>query len=273
MKPSIQDIDNAKIYAKRKIYNINVLSDKIKKEYIKSFSKILLLVYQQGYSPSFFQFEKYMGLNNQVDNEINLLSLKLYKLIEDASIDIVRLSKEKNRQNDDIDIIGYINKPYNGKDLNMRLGDYCSGSKMEFEGYIAAALILSKPINIVLNDFKANLGNIYASSIIRDAMADKSGRIASKMILNKGISYGIGKYKNSLNSLIRLGRAIPNYAFGYVDEIYMRQSGAIGYYVLRGSSYPCQACDDVVGFYDLRLNSEVLPVHPNCMCFAVPVYN
>ena len=47
-----------------------------------------------------------------------------------------------------------------------------------------------------------------------------------------------------------------------------------GYYQLRGSNYPCTKCDDAVGFYPIdntNSNSNYL-VHPNCMCYRVPVY-
>lgn len=53
------------------------------------------------------------------------------------------------------------------------------------------------------------------------------------------------------------------------------ESRIVGYYQLRGSDYPCHACDSAVGFYPIGQIEDVnnYLVHPNCCCYRVPIYS
>lgn len=52
----------------------------------------------------------------------------------------------------------------------------------------------------------------------------------------------------------------------------MRESeDIVGYYVLRGSEYPCALCDSYVGFHYKEYEDDFPPYHPNCCCYTVPV--
>ena len=58
--------------------------------------------------------------------------------------------------------------------------------------------------------------------------------------------------------------------WGYEDA---RERGAIGYYVLRGSSYPCDVCQSHVGvFYYITDETHRPQYHLNCCCFVVYSY-
>lgn len=49
--------------------------------------------------------------------------------------------------------------------------------------------------------------------------------------------------------------------------------GAIGYYVERGSSYPCEECESHTGiFYDISDHDHLPQYHRNCRCFVVYVH-
>lgn len=41
-----------------------------------------------------------------------------------------------------------------------------------------------------------------------------------------------------------------------------------GYFVFRGSTYPCGLCDDLVGFHSIS-EGMVLPAHSHCCCYCV----
>lgn len=58
----------------------------------------------------------------------------------------------------------------------------------------------------------------------------------------------------------------------YHETEEMRQNGAIGYWQFRGSSYPCDLCDDEVGFHELGdIEYDEWP-HPHCCCGRIPIY-
>lgn len=52
----------------------------------------------------------------------------------------------------------------------------------------------------------------------------------------------------------------------------MRQDGAIGYWQFRGSDFPCDICDEEVGFHELGdMEYDDWP-HARCMCGRIPIY-
>lgn len=52
------------------------------------------------------------------------------------------------------------------------------------------------------------------------------------------------------------------------------EGGAIGYYVERGSSFPCEECDSHTGqFFDITDKSHIPQYHRSCRCFVVYVYD
>lgn len=266
----MNDKERAVYYAKRKIEQIEMLNSAIKAKYLNAFKRVLTLSYGQGVNPSYFQFSKHFRLNELTDSVINRLVRDLYRLIEDCAIRESELAMLKNESEEEVDIIAYINRPIDGRDINVRLADYGEKAKYEFEAFVAAGLLLNKPVNAVFNEFKASYTKPYSSTLIKEVIALKGAQIAANRLLTRGVSYGAGKYVATANSLIRLGEGTANFAYGFADEELMQKNGAIGYDVYRGSSYPCAACDDVVGFHPI--GSYVLPVHPRCMCYAVPRY-
>ena len=50
--------------------------------------------------------------------------------------------------------------------------------------------------------------------------------------------------------------------------------GALGYYIERGSSYPCDTCEDHTGrFFKIDDRENIPQYHRNCRCFVVFVYD
>ena len=76
--------------------------------------------------------------------------------------------------------------------------------------------------------------------------------------------------------------AVTNFASIVVNQVWFRNENmnlinnqVVGFYQLRGSSYPCAICDALVGFHPVTNTTELLqsePVHPHCVCFRVPIF-
>lgn len=264
------DTEKAIYYARRRIEQTELMTTAVKSKYLNTFKRICTMTYNQGVVPSYFTFAKYVALDKKVDKEIDKLNRDLYQIMERYAIACATLAMNKNDREDELDVIGYINRPIDGVDINARLADYGEKAKYEFEAMIAAGLLLSKPINAVYNDFSTFLLQPYSSVSIKGVLAEKGAKIAATRLLTRGISFGAGKYVSTMSSLYRLGEGTQNYAYNWADEVYMQRNGAIGYNVYRGSSYPCQACDDNVGFHPI--GSYALPVHSRCMCYKIPIY-
>jgi len=111
------------------------------------------------------------------------------------------------------------------------------------------------------------------AQVFKDEMQDfvKIGLVAGsfgKWTRNwNGFSH---KGLSSFHLIERLTRFAIADAWMHADIDYMKTNGAIGYMQFRGSSYPCEPCDDLVGFHNI--DEYTLPVHANCKCYAVPIY-
>lgn len=265
------DLETAKYYARRRIEKEQQMSEDMARAYIRAFNRVLTLSFASGVSPSMFAFSRHFELDEKVKTAINKLVADLYSIVEKYSFINLEYAKQKNKRDEDLDIVGYINRPIKGNDINGRLAEYGENAKLEFEAYVAAGLLLKKPTNAILNEFKTHFRQPYTSGLLREAWGLKGAQIASVRLLSKGISFGSGKYTSTFNSFARLGGATTDFGFNWADHQYMSRNGAIGYQVFRGSSYPCQICDDNTGFH--IIGDISLPVHSRCMCYATPVYS
>ena len=84
-------------------------------------------------------------------------------------------------------------------------------------------------------------------------------------------SYGKGYYRNAYQNIVRNASQVIALAWGQAEQEYGQDSGAVGYFVHRGSSFPCEACDSLVGYIH-KIGTMVIPRHINCVCRAEFVY-
>ena len=78
-------------------------------------------------------------------------------------------------------------------------------------------------------------------------------------------SYGKGYYKNAYQNIVRNASQVIALAWGQAEQEYGHGIGAVGYFVHRGSSFPCPVCDDLCGYVH-SIDTMVIPAHPNCVC-------
>lgn len=85
-------------------------------------------------------------------------------------------------------------------------------------------------------------------------------------------SYGSGIFHSAYQNLARNARAMVSMAWGRAEQEYGQDKGATGFKVLRGSSYPCAACDDET-MYIHKFGDPFPPFHLNCQCYIKFIYN
>lgn len=82
-------------------------------------------------------------------------------------------------------------------------------------------------------------------------------------------SFGVGRTVSSWTALSDLTEYAVAEGWMKHWELQAKASGAVGFFVMRGSSYPCNICDDEVGFHVEW--DKLPPYHGHCKCFAVSV--
>lgn len=124
-------------------------------------------------------------------------------------------------------------------------------SNIELKHFIAVGLIYGLTKQAITNIIAKYYKQPYKNSIISN-------------VEHKGVS--------SYNRLLLLTRYTIADSWMYADMRYAIKNGAIGFYSFRGSSYPCQLCDDYAKVFH-TFADPYPPYHNRCCCYAVPVYN
>ena len=258
--------------AKRRILMQNNLTDGVREAYLKAFRRAASASYGSGMPPTFFEFKKSLILDAEINIIIDALVADIYKLILRYSGMGADLAAEKNETEEPSDYLPFVFRDIKGKNIEDRMTGYKEDAKYEFEAIIAASMLLKKPIGSIVSEFSQYVTTPYSSPSFKSVISGKEKYLFSaKMLLRKGVVYGqSGKYNSALNSFKRLSESSVADAFGFADLDYMQRRGAIGYFANRGSSYPCQICDDNVGFHPI--GEMTLPVHSRCMCYSTPVF-
>lgn len=157
----------------------------------------------------------------------------------------------------------YIGGNIFGETFTVRNKRYLSNFAEDIVKMIKAGAILGYSDDKILSAVRTGYKNPYATSIITKAQ--------SKDINIANPSYGRGFYRSSYQNVMRNVRHTIALAWGRAEQEYGEKNGAIGFRVFRGSSYPCAICDDECAYVH-KVGEMVVPVHVNCRCYIVFIY-
>ena len=87
---------------------------------------------------------------------------------------------------------------------------------------------------------------------------DIEGYEGMYQVSNMGRVRALDRVKPNSGGQIAKGHILPHSDNGH-------GIGAVGYFVHRGSSFPCPVCDDLCGYVH-SIDTMVIPAHPNCVC-------
>lgn len=81
-----------------------------------------------------------------------------------------------------------------------------------------------------------------------------------------------GVATSGLTATLNVLKGAVDKAWTEAQTMEMQRDGAAGYWQARGSDYPCDACDEEVGFHELGdIENDLFP-HYNCLCLRIPIY-
>ena len=225
---------------------------------------ILRLCEKYRYLGKRFTFDASEELDAQVNHLLIQLSDALIDLAEEDILDIVD-------EEDSDAVLAYVHRDINGDNLTERTDRYATQLRHFLEAYIAILFARKTPQERLFEYIWNNIRDPWNAQIYRAAMNDPL--FLSWAVTNGGLHYGRGRYNDVLSGITLLTQDTINTAFQYGKiASYRRDPNIIGYTVHRGSTYDCQECDELcVGVHSLF--EIVLPAHPRCMCYTIPVYS
>lgn len=150
-----------------------------------------------------------------------------------------------------------------GKTTSERNAVYLGNFAEDIVRMIKAGTLMGYSDQQLLSSIRTGYKDPYHTSVITKA---------KRKDINIDVpSYGKGYYKNAYHNIVRNASQVIALAWGQAEQEYGQESGAIGYFVHRGSSFPCEACDSLVGYIH-KIGTMVIPQHVNCVCRAEFVY-
>lgn len=206
--------------------------------------------------------------NDASDEDIELL---VQDLIEQILADCETLAVDEHDRRDMI--LLYMNGERNGDTLEGRINRRCHTFLNEVFTVFVAAQLLHKTYDEVLESIVNNLETPWDNEILvaaREMQAE--GALSHEYDFDEP-HYGRGIEIDSYGALDKMTRYAVGDAWMYWSYEDARDNGAKGYFVERGSSYPCDICDAQTGiFFYITDESHHPPFHLNCCCFIVYSY-
>lgn len=207
------------------------------------------------------------------DSDIEDLELLIQDLIEQLIADCEMLAVDDREEKRD-KILLYIESERNGDTLEGRVNKRCHTFYNEILAVYSAGKLLGWDEKSLLSSIKANLDNPWQNEVLI-AVREKinRGEISADVEAFEEPHFGKGVAISSKVALdTMLTYAIAD-AWTWYQHEKAKDDGAFGYFVLRGSSYPCQICDDAAEvFYPINDTQHIVPLHLNCKCYIVYSY-
>lgn len=261
-----QRLATAKKILKQRWNNETQAQRLVENEIKRTFLELLDMGYAENVSGLMFQFSK-MKNKDELNRLLTDLRLYIYMTETHAVEENNRIIHRTYGTPVAWNVDETVNREIDGRTNKQRIAKYTNRLKFEFETWIAAGIAFSLSKKKIEEAYIKYRLKPFSNPIFNKAVNSKA---MATRLRHGGVSYGVGQYVSAEASITRLVRASIEDAYRMAQlSAWGRQP--IAYYVFRGSSYPCQTCDDMQGLRTLAI--DLPPYHPNCCCGAIPIYD
>ena len=268
-EPTEQEIREAKDYVLRMSEYADVLGDKVL-DVLRDAARTIALICLKYNIPA-KDFE--IAANKDMQDEV-------YAVMDDVEDEIFDLMQDYSTRCDDNEerrkllLLWLLSLGWGNKNLRDTLHDKLRQFLYDLEAQIAAMKLAGYTADKAVERILETLTGVYKGREVQQAIM-RPIRMAAFYIQERGVHHGNrGQSSSGANNVISMVKTTLTMAWQYMRGLIFKARGAIGYYQLRGSTYNCDPCDSEVGFHKgLEGITEKPMVHPNCMCYRIPVYN
>ena len=248
----------------------------IKREISATMTAITLLSIRYRYLGYGFSFSSIPGLEEDVQQELADLRLRLMDLIRQrgeamadlsAAENLVKYGIDKRMTTSEID--EFLSGKIEGKTTETRISGYVGQLRGEMEAFVAVGLVAGLSQTKIGQSFISAMTHPYGDASVMKAMT--SGLYDAVRLRRGELAYGKGRYASAYSNLLRLD-------YSTAQEIYTRNTilgftsnnKIAGIRPYRNSIISCELCDSVTGRI-YAVDSQIVPVHPRCICGITPV--
>ena len=267
--PSQQDIDAAKQFILQREENARMLEDKIDELLADAAEKIVIICYRYDVDPQKLYIAS--GFNEQMMNEIaevmDELEEEILAMMQEYA---TRSTKDRDRINALLLWMASLGR--GNRNLRDTLEGYLYKFMKDLEAAIAALRFADATMADAVTKVKTNLHTIYTMPEVMAAFKNAS-EFAATYIQSRGVQKGgVGLSNNGSTNVTNMARLTLQMVWMRSHRLEMEEDGAAGFYVLRGSNYPCDYCDSKVGFHPMTDIDYFPPFHGHCCCYVVPIF-
>ena len=266
--PTQEDINAAKQFILQREEYARLLEGRVDEILNESAERIVIICYRYNVDPKHLYFGS--GFNEQMMDEISFVMDET----EQEIIDIINeystvVTNDKDRINALLLWMATLGR--GNKNLQETLDGYLFKFMKDLEAAVAALRYANATMAEAVTKVKTHLHTIYTMPEVVAAFKEAS-TFAATYIQSKGVQKGVvGLPKNGSTNVTKMARVTLQMAWMRSYRMDFEESGAVGFYVLRGSSYPCSLCDSKVGFHVIDETDCFPPFHPNCCCYVIPI--
>lgn len=270
--PTQEDITSGKQFILRREEYARVLEAKVDDCLANAAQEIVTICYKYNVDPQKFSInsqynEKMMA---EIAEVMDNLEEEILDLIYDYSTATVSDGSPSGRKEALAAWIALLGR--GNRNLQGTLDGYLYKTMKDWETAIAALRYANVAMAAAVTKVKSNLHSIYTMPEVR-ATFDHAEDFNATYIRNKGVQKGaVGISNNGSTNVTNMAKLTLQMAWMKELSMEHEDDGAAGYYVLRGSSYPCETCDSMVGFHKMEDIDGYPPYHGHCCCYVIPIF-
>ena len=269
--PTEEDIAAAKEYILQREEYAGLLGDRIDELIAAAAERVVIICYRYNVEPKLLYISSAFNADMMAEIAVVMdeLEATILRLMLEYST-MVTLNSAR--------AVGLAEWMYSlgkgGRGLQGTLYGYMYKMMKDWEAAIAAMRYAGLDAAKATTRIKTYLHQIYNMPEVRSAFR-RWQEFAATYIRSRGVQYGaVGISNNGSTNVVNMAKNTLQMAWMrnlWLDG--MEDDTLAGYYVSRGSTYNCDICDDHCGYWPKERFEGVIPVHPNCQCFAIPIYN
>jgi hypothetical protein len=267
---SDEDVQAGKRFVLRRESAANGLASLVDALLSDAAEEMAQTAYKYGIDPKEFMLSPQYNeqMFRQMSRILDELDDEIFDLIESYS---TRCTKDEDKKKWLLPWILALGR--NGKGLRRSLEDRLWMFSRDIEAMIVAARTANMDVTRAVSVIRSNLHTSYLMPGMQEAFANSS-LYKAQYIRTHGVKKGNrGSSSSEANNIIRFAKTTVQMAWMRYHHRLYEEQGAAGYYVLRGSTFPCDLCDSMTGFHPIEDTDGYPMYHAHCQCFTVPVFS
>lgn len=263
--PTEDDVRDAKRWTRERNDNAAALAAAILLLLKRTSKELIQIAYQYSCAPEQWQFSQNKALRERVAVVMSELEGKILAKTEKFSLALAGDEKQAVRT-------WMLSLKSKGcKDLQSTLHARLTQWLYDTEAQIAAVKLAGYDVSKAVNRIPPAMKSVYTMPEVLAAFKKNS---AARFIRSKGVHHdNRGLSSSGANNVESFAYQTAVKVWEHTRYVQMKDSGMAGYVCIRGSNFPCGACDDVCYIFHPIEEGMVLPVHSHCCCVAIYIKN